>query len=292
MANEKFNLKYNGNNIDKGMEVEEVAEAMEGIARLVRVAGSAVHGEDAVTSFKIQKIKPGSLELQFLLDIGDGLLQLTQPVAPHVLGVLPGLAALNGMTISDFLKQVFAYAKHLKGKPPALIQKVKDGQAVQVQNHDGETNVFNNNVFNITNNYNLGNSVEKVVRPLRRAANEFKVSQGRRVIAQGYKSEVKDFSNIRLANQVIESSSTIYLTLRSPVVLGDGVWGFYNGGNKIQARITDEIFLAKVHSREIVFGSGDILKVSLHLSQERAGNKFKNHYEIRKVLEHQKSTQN
>ena len=66
-----INLKYDGKLItqNKGMDVAEVADVLDGFSDFLRAISSAVQGGDNSPRVVVQGFKDGSLDIQFMLEL-------------------------------------------------------------------------------------------------------------------------------------------------------------------------------------------------------------------------------
>lgn len=275
---ETLTLKFSGDRLQSGMDAEDVGIAIEGFATLSQIAGRAIYGEDPPLSFKLQEVRPGSLIIKFFMEFA-GAAQSLSAIVPA------GLSSVGDLL--TFIKTCIDLLKHLAGKPPSDVQKVENGNAVQIRNSTGEITIVNGNVYNIFNNFDLGRSVEKIAQPLRNEADELEIQVGGKTAANANKNDVASFRSVRQLDGTLENVSEVFLKVRSPVLEGSGVWRFGFGRGTITAPIADRRFLAQVQSGKEAFRAGDVLRVKLRSTQQQIGSTIKVQYVVEEVIAHQ-----
>lgn len=277
---ETFKLRYTGRKLKTGMNAEDVAAAIQGFAAIARVAGAAVCGEGSRIDFKVNSVEAGSLNIGFLMEVAGAAATLFPIVAAD--------GAPSPNQLLSLIKSWIALLKHLGGKPPAKVQKVSGGNAVQIQNAEGNVIIIQNPVFNIMNNADLGKHFENVVRPLRREAENLDIEVKGKSAARISKKEIAAYKSVRKAEAALKQESTVLLKVVAPVLEGNGAWRFSTGRNTITATVADPDFLADVQNGQESFRAGDILTVRLKSVQERIGTTIKDNHTIEKVISHER----
>ncbi len=90
-----------------------------------------------------------------------------------------------------------------------------------------------------------------------------------------------------LTKEVVKSSSRRVIKVKKPDYLGQSMWSFQYDGRAIEAKITDNEWLAKFQSRTEEVKPGDSLDVLLYeeISYGYEGEIVHRHYEVEKVYE-------
>lgn len=90
-----------------------------------------------------------------------------------------------------------------------------------------------------------------------------------------------------LTQEIVKSSGKKILKVKKPDYLGQSMWGFVYDGRAIDAKITDDEWLAKFQDRKVMVKPGDSIKVVLYeeISYGYEGEIVHRHYEIEKVYE-------
>jgi hypothetical protein len=83
-----------------------------------------------------------------------------------------------------------------------------------------------------------------------------------------------------------ESEGIVILTIRRPVLLGEGKWQFAHGTSVFYAAIKDETWLARLHDGRIALHSGDALRCKVKFTYvfDEKGSIIEQRTEIIKVL--------
>lgn len=162
---------------------------------------------------------------------------------------------------------------HLNGRKPKAIKKSRKGDDVTVENQDGQTIIINAETMNFYGNSSVASYL----------ANAFKAAQKEKDL-NGI--ELLDSNDEQLA--MVQRSEMEYLleqdrsqgekrreVLKTNAILNatkltwdeKHKWSFIYEGQKINARITDELFFERINKGE-QFAKGDTLDVDLRIEQE------------------------
>ena len=90
-----------------------------------------------------------------------------------------------------------------------------------------------------------------------------------------------------LTKEVVESSGKRILKVKKPDLLGQSMWAFQYDGRSIEAKVIDNEWLSKFHSRIENIKPGDSLSVLLYeeISYGYEGEIVHRHFEVEKVYE-------
>jgi hypothetical protein len=133
-----FSLRYTHSAPDQ-IEAGELIKVLSAFNSIVGKASRTFYGSGAVTSFRLTHVQPGSIDIQGFVEI----FAVVQP-AFHM---FPSLS-FGIEHIPQLIKAWLDLLKFLKGKPPQRVQTVADGNAVQIENNDGNVTIINGNVYN------------------------------------------------------------------------------------------------------------------------------------------------
>jgi hypothetical protein len=268
-----FTLRYIGIN-PQALDAHELISTLSAIARISENAGQALYGEKTPTSFRIVHVHRGSLNIQGFVELVAGFQPFFAQMAASSFGIsdVPGL-----------IKAWFDLLKFLKGDPPRVTQKVENGNAVQIENANGQTQVINGNVYNFFLIANVGRDAAKLETPSKQGAEELQLYRGERKIATYTAQDLSKFRPIKPLEAPLESEIKAIVEVIAPVFQGEGVWRFKFGHMTLTARLLDEEYRAKVQRGDESFRRGDRLDVQLKTVQERVGTKISTKHFIVKV---------
>lgn len=265
-----IDLNYNGERDLPGIDAREAAQVLDGFQQYLFLVAREVGGSDAHPQVRVTSYKEGSDLFSFVVAVAG-------VAAPFV-----GQAS----DIVDLLKSSIKLLMHLGGKPPTSIKTAKDG-GLLVENNEGTINVFNQPTFNLIVNTSASKAAEAFVRrPLERRTSLDIVSGGKKIVSIN-RDDAGKFVEIPRSDILLEHSYETYLTVRTVVLVGSGVWRFNDGRHVINAKIEDERFLARVRQGEERFGHGDLFFVRLRAVQRKEKGALKTEYFVEEVLSHQ-----
>jgi hypothetical protein len=220
-------------------------------------------------------VQRGSIDIQGFIELGAGL----QPA----FAMLPSLS-LGITDVPELIKKWLDLLKFLKGQAPKVIQKVNNGNAVQIENVSGEAQVVNGNVYNTFIFNNVGKDAAKLELPTKRGAKALELYRGKRRIGTYDANDVSFFRPIKPADDPIESEIDAILEVVAPVFEGEGVWRFKYGRTRLTAKLLDDDYRQKVANGSESFRHGDRLRIRLKTTQEKVGDKIVTKHFITRVL--------
>jgi hypothetical protein len=103
-------------------------------------------------------------------------------------------------------------------------------------------------------------------------------------VAQARQDEASCFGLVRPSESITDTTIQLTLIIEAPVFKDGNKWRFSDGQNSFHADILDSEFLSSVDEGE-PFAKGDLLRVDLRITQERAGTKITTDRVVVKVHE-------
>lgn len=247
-----------------GVDATDVVDVVSGLRSLLRIGYPATEGNAERFDLKLKSYRQGSAFFEFL-STAFAIIQ------PTFHSITPFLTWPN---IQSFISAAFEISKHLKGDPPQNIHRVRDSQAVQVTNRDGEVKVFQGDQYFIQNLYLITEATAKISKPLKERRGRGAVRVNRQQITDFSSDQVKNFRAVSANDNISVSELDVTLRVMAPVLEGEGVWRFGLGRNRLTAKITDTEFLNAVHEGRETFRNGDLVKVRLRIAQELRGTRL------------------
>jgi hypothetical protein len=286
-------VAYDGPALATGtMDVRDLAPALLALGELCERSNKVLNGERANLTVHVRTgFKPGSFNIdlaviQAFIDqakaflVGDGV-----TAALNLAGII-GLASAAGVS----LLQLFRY---LKGKPAVNATTLKDG-SVRITFIDAtmvvrQTIVVSGEVVKLYNDPAVRAAAKKVVAPLEREGIDvFQVKDEHgSVVDEITKADLPAFSEEVAQRRVTGSDLETVLQIVKPSFDERLKWVFSDGTTNFFADIEDDVFFAQVQNRQLRFGSGDLLRVVMHVeSFINESGQISNIRTIREVLEH------
>lgn len=269
-------LFYPGDATPGSMEAKELIQVLSAFTRIADKASRTCYGTSSRTSIRIEKIQPGSIDLQWLHEIAAAA-QSTFQAFP---GLLLGVKDVHGL-----IKSWLDLLKFLKGQPPQKITSVSNGNALSIENASGQTQVVNGNVYNTFIINDIGHDAQKLDLPIKRGAKKLELRRGTKRIATYSADDIAGFQRIRPTDKPIESEIDAILEVVAPVLEGEGMWRFRYGRMSLTAKLMDDEYRQKVVDGDESFRHGDRLRARLKTVQESIGNKIVTRHFITRVLQ-------
>lgn len=274
--NDDLSLYYKGTANPGTMEARELIQVLSAFTRITTKASRAYHGSTARTSVRIERVQPGSIDLQWICEVAA--------TAQTAFAALPALS-FGVKDVAGLIKAWLDLLKFLKGQPPQKVQNVTNGNALQIENATGQSTIINGNVYNTFILNGIGSDAEKLEIPVRRGAKQLELKQGSRKIGSYNTADLSNFRPIRPKDKPLESEIEAILEVISPVLEGEGMWRFKYGRMSITAKLLDENYRQRVLGGTESFSHGDRLQARLKTVQENLGDKITTKHFITKVLE-------
>ena len=262
----RITLTYSGARIkdERGMPAIHVASAIRGMAELVTRTGKLLHGKNTQIATHVEPhFRKGSFEIPFLLDVVSGI----EPVALHaVLRLLFGPKYRGILDLFSRRPQDPPETRAVKEEPP--IATLKRDKRVR-------------------------DSADRIARPVtdRGVAEELVIRD---------RSSRPVFERTRIHRRHFywpdEGPADIYvsedrLRVIRPSFRPRTMWHLQNmSGQRISAYMADREFMQKVLDREVVFGDGDVLIVSMEIEMKYMRGRMQVKHRIVRVHDHQPGT--
>jgi hypothetical protein len=126
---QNISLYYTGSVNPSTMEARELIQVLSAFTRLTTKANRAYRGSSARTSVRIERVQPGSIDLQWIYEVAA--------TAQTAFAALPALS-LGIKDVAGLIKAWLDLLKFLKGQPPQKVQNVTNGNALQIENVNGQ----------------------------------------------------------------------------------------------------------------------------------------------------------
>lgn len=271
-----ISLYYTGNVSPADIEARDLIQVLSAFTRIATKANRTYHGSGVRTSVRIERVQPGSIDLQWIYE-----------AAASAQSAFPAFASifLNVKDVASLIKAWLDILKFLRGQPPTRTQHVENGNGLQIENASGQTIVVNGNIYNTFLLNGIGQDAEKLQIPTKAGAKKLELKRNGRRIATYDAAELSTFGAIKPAEKPLESEVEAILEVVAPVLEGDGQWRFKYGRMSITAKLTDEDYRQRVLLGEESFSHGDRLRARLRTVQETLGNKITTKHFITKVVE-------
>ena len=135
-----YSIRFIGAN-PESLDAQELIQILSAIARISAKASQTAYGATARSSFHFRHVQRGTISIEGFIELLAGL----QPA----FAMLPSLT-LDIQSVPELIKKWLDLMKFLKGEPPKVVQNVQSGNAVQIENAHGETQIVNGNVYNLS----------------------------------------------------------------------------------------------------------------------------------------------
>ena len=269
-----YSIRYIGAT-PASLEASDLIKTLSAITRISMKASQTIYGSQARTSFRIAHVHSDSIDIHGFIEVLAG----SQPTFALLPTVTFGIS-----DVPELIKQWLDLLKFLKGESPKTIQTVTNGNAVKIENSQGEVQIVNGNIYNTFVFNNIGRDAEKLEIPVKRGAQKLELYKGKRRIGTYAAADMERFRPIKPAEGPIESEIEAILEVIAPVFEGEGVWRFRYGRMTLTAKLLDEDYRQMVHDGEESFRRGDRLRAKLKTVQEKSGGKIATKHFITKVL--------
>lgn len=247
---EEFILKFEGPGIrNHEMEISTLVNSLLAFKTAVECSNTSLNGKSSFVAVKVQGgFQAGSFFTKIIADY-------IAPVAP----LFP--QAINA------LKGVIELKKFLGGSPAAKTEP-KGGGTVEVQNTQGNVQIFNNSVVIMNNSAPINTALGKLFKPLEEGVNEVSLM-----------ADLEDTTPAKITTEEkhlvippVDEQEDISSYVSDLEVLTSNVdgkasgWRFYDTENDIEfsASISDEAFLSDVKNKKYNFQRGDQVKATVN----------------------------
>jgi hypothetical protein len=258
------------------MEARELIQVLSAFTRITTKANRTYHGSSARTSVRIERVQPGSIDLQWIYEVAAS--------AQTAFAALPALS-FGIKDVSGLIKAWLDLLKFLKGQPPQKVQNVNNGNALQLENINGQTTIVNGNVYNTFILNGIGSDAQKLELPVKHGAKKLELKYRGRKIGTYDATDLSNFKPIKPKDKPLVSEIEAVLEVVAPVLEGEGMWRFKYGRMSITAKLTDEDYRQRVLDGEESFSHGDRLQAKLKTVQENVGDKIMTKHFVTKVVQ-------
>ena len=243
--------------------------------------------KDKKIEVKIKANREGSFIVDFFIEASN--------IIDGIKSIFSDESVSYAANVIAVVTVVYNVAKHLKGKKPKEITSNKDA-TLRIENNDGQVQVFDFRGANIyLNNPTVKTAVEQEFETLENDNNvtdlEFLDKEDKKILEVN-RGEFHNLSSSGASEELSKNERVepirANLNISSLDLEFKKKWDFYYLGNKISAKIKDNIFGEKIDKGER-FGKGDSLDVMLEIKQEfdDSLNAFVNKsYTVTEVFDH------
>ena len=297
MSSTNVEVVFEGPAVKAGtIDARLLAESLLGYNAVFVRANSLVNGEESIAAVMVQSsFKSGSFiaDLQFVQNVTE---QGRQLITAHPFLSAEALMGLVGFLPSELAKEfikeftketVISIFRWLGGKKA---DEVKPVGADKVELKSGnEGRVVNITVYNMYGDSVIREGLDQVTKPLRESAIEritVKQDDAEQAVFEREEAGIFKAEPFQLEAPSDESlqGEREAVLLVSKLSFEEGTsWTFFERGATVVAKIEDEQFWQQVHTHEVTFGEGDLLKVRLVWEIQRK-RKLKQKNTIVKVL--------
>lgn len=257
------------------MDVYQASANMIAFSEFMVVAAKSTYGEQVEARAEVAGFGRGSF--------------ITHLVFSFVGQTATIFSSVSADQLLTIVNQAFELWKHLKGEPPKSVEQ-GDNQTVMVTNNNGQVIQVQTQTVNLVFNEKASEAVRQFVQePLAKGGiDSLEIeTENNKVIATATQTEASSFQLVRPTEAITDITIEMTLIIEAPVFKDGNKWRFSDGQSSFYADILDREFLAQVDSGEL-FGKGDLLRVDLRLTQERAGIKISTERAVLKVHEHRR----
>ena len=279
-----FRIKFDGYGLREGaINARDLSPALLALADLVDHASLRVNGSTAKISLRVHSdFKRGSFEidLSLLLTYKEQLVDLFSSREAQALSAIFTLLGISGVGLLQAIKVS-------KGRKPSRVVTIEKTERVRIE-FDGDDNIeIPEKAYELFNDSATRQAVNALVEPLTSDGIEELIIQ----TGESEKFEINESQAAyfippdSLENEII-SDNDRYVKIVMMSFKPENKWRVHDGSSTIYVSLDDPVFVAKVQSREEVFGSGDHLKVTLRTRQWRENGEIKSSHSITHVKEH------
>ncbi|EJX0850187.1 hypothetical protein ODD70_004492 [Salmonella enterica] len=289
--NMKLRVVYDGPALDNNeMDVRDLAPALLALSDVFDEAARTIYGKDVRISVKVNaSFRAGSFGVDLIASSSftQHLINLFSGNAATATCNIIGLVGFGCVTGKAIKKGVTQFITWINGRKIKSVDPLPDGK-VRVT-IDEEEQIFDLLVLELYQNYKLRQSLERVIfTPLEREGiNDFAVTlDGGESFVSISKSEsilfkVGSPDDRKISESVTEKA----LQLIDISFNEDHKWRFNDGTSTFHALVSDKKFISDIDSQAINFAKGDILLVSLKITQYLQLGGIKTSYEVIQVKE-------
>lgn len=275
----RLKLKYSGLAVEAGlMDVYQASANMIAFSEFMVLAAKATYGEQIEARAEVAGFGRGPFITHIVFNFMGQVATILSTVSPDQL-----LTTVN---------QAFELWKHLKGNAPKAIEQA-DEQEFGVINNNGQVIQVQAQTMNLVFSEKASNAVRQFVQePLTKdGIDNLEIeTEQKQIIVSVNQRDARSFRLVRPTEAITDTTVEMTLIIEALVFKEDNKWRFSDGQASFYADILDREFLAKVDAGEL-FGKGDLLRVALRITQQRAGIKISTERAVLKVYEHRRGSE-
>ena len=285
MAETSFAVTYDGPALDTGeMAIRDLAPALLALGELFTLASVATHPDQEPVSLNIKATAEGSFEVHLILktlhhavtiltsDPVNALQNLVAYVVEAKLGLFALIRLLKGRDVEVFVSD---------DDPPGTVTLTASDGAISLSGVPRD-------VATLYEDLAIRRAAREVVEPLEREGiNILRFKVDGREEAEVTEADLPAYELPAAPEDVLtDQEIDMAVTIVSPV-FEKGKWRFQDGQSKFWAYVDDEGFMESVYKSVERFGSGDVLRCRVRVTQTRDdAGKIKKSYRVLRVEEH------
>lgn len=280
-----FILKFEGPALsDNTMDVNQLAPSLLSFSDALASLNNLVNESNSKVSLQIRALNKGSFVVDFLL---------SQDIMGQIGELLSGKGVFEYCTAYTLVRSVIdliSLKKWLTGKKPDRVEILKDRKTV-IFYLDDRTYTTNNIVLTAYRDYEVNRFVSQAFSPLKEdGIDAIHVGTGDKDVSVE-KSDADVVFNSPEERILTSSVNKCVVTLETAAFKDNAKWKVQIGEKtSVFVSISDPDFMRAVNTGEERFGKGDVLLVNLETKQTLTpGGKIQLSYDIKKVLDHQRS---
>lgn len=280
ITEDKLSLEYYGPIVERGqLKAKDVARYILALDDFMNVVSREAYGKGASLNMDVSGFRGMSFDIDFALQvigISSGAIFCTS--SPKDLITLA----------TDSIKVCI----HLAGKQPEKCTQDRSNNTVNIENSNGETQIFHIQTLNVISDPNASRSLDSFIRePLSKGLNSVKLkSTIFDIDTEVASNDAEYFKPLDFELPFSKNSIKTGLTIESPSFKDGNKWRFNDGQCSFYSEITDIEFLESVDNGER-FGKGDLLFVEMDIIQTKTLQSLKIEKIITKVRDHKESPQ-
>jgi hypothetical protein len=278
ITEDKLSLEYYGVAVEKGqLRAKDVARYILALDDFMSVVTREAYGKDASLNMDVSGFRGQSFDVDFALQvIGLSSSAIFCTNSPKDLIVLA----------TDSIRACI----HLAGKQPQKCTPDRNDNTVNIENSNGNTQIFHIQTLNVVSDPKAANSLETFIRePLNKGLNCVKLKSTQfDVQAEASANDADFFKPLDFELPLFKNTITTGLTIESPSFKDGNKWKLNDGQGSFYAEITDENFIDSVDKGER-FGKGDLLIVEMEIIQTKTPQGLKIEKIITKVKGHKEA---
>lgn len=285
-----FQVKYDGYALQEGaMNARDLSPALIALADLVDQASLLVNGPSAQVALRVHSdFRKGSFEidLSLVLSYKDQLVDLFASREASALSTIFTLLGISGIGL-------FQAIKLSKGRKPSRVVTIERTERVCIEFEGGDEIEIPEKAYELFKDSPTRQAASAVIEPLASEGIEkFEIQSNNRDKFELNKTEAQYFIPPDALENEIISENDRYVKIVMMSFKPENKWRVHDGSSTIYVTLDDPVFVAKVNSREEVFGSGDHLRATIRTRQWRENGDIKSSHSIIHVKEHIVSERN